>query len=220
MISARPAFASLSDEEIAAAFQPAALPLPLVEDLRIFLSHVDTPLAVRSSSLLEDAMHEPFAGVYGTTLIRNNQPDILDRLSALQRAVKWVYASTFFKDARQYLHATGHSRDDEKLAVIIQQAVGTSQNGRFYPHISGVSRSYNFYPMGFSRAEDGVVDLALGFGRVIVEEGIAWSYSPACPRQIRHTTLSANCSNKAKSISGLSIWLQQARFAPPMKTRI
>jgi hypothetical protein len=179
----RPAvFPSLSDEEIAAAFQPAALPGLLVEDLRIFLSHVGTPLAVRSSSLLEDAMHEPFAGVYGTKLIPNNQPDFRDRLSALLGAIKWVYASAFFTDARQYLHATGHSRDDEKLAVIIQQAVGTLQNDRFYPHISGVARSYNFYPMGFSRAEDGVVDLALGFGRIIVEEGIAWSYSPACPQ--------------------------------------
>ena len=173
---------SLSDQEIASACQSAELPSQLVEDLRVFLTHIRVPLAVRSSSLLEDAMHEPFAGVYSTKLIPNNQSDIRDRLFDLLGAIKCVYASAFYENARQYLRATRHSGEEEKLAVIIQQAVGAAQNNRFYPHISGVARTYNFYPLGHSRPADGVVDLALGFGKIIVDEGIAWSYSPACPQ--------------------------------------
>ena len=173
---------SLSDQEIASICQSVELPDQLVEDLRVFLTHIHAPLAIRSSSLLEDAMHEPFAGVYSTKLIPNNHSDIRDRLFDLLGAIKCVYASAFYENARQYLRATRHSCEEEKLAIIIQQAVGTSQNSRFYPHISGVARTYNFYPLGHSRPEDGVAHLALGFGKIIVEEGIAWSYSPACPQ--------------------------------------
>jgi hypothetical protein len=172
----------LADHEIAAAFQKAALPPQLVGDLRAFLAQVRVPLAVRSSSLLEDAMREPFAGVYATRLVRNDHPDLEGRLEELAGAIKYIYASTFFKKAKEYFAATGHSRSDERMAVLIQEVVGTRRNDRFYPHVSGVARSCNFYPLGIARPEDGVVELALGLGTIIVDEGVAWSYSPACPQ--------------------------------------
>ncbi len=170
------------DELIAHAFQRAHLPVRLVGDLRALVSEVHTPLAVRSSSMLEDAMFEPFASVYSTKMIPNNQPGVDSRFRKLVEAVKYVYASTFFKGARNYMKATHHSTLDEKMAVIIQEVVGAGFGERFYPHISGVVRSYNFYPTGNASPEDGVVDLALGLGRTIVDEGVAWSYSPRFPK--------------------------------------
>jgi len=172
----------LSDDYIAHLFQKAELPAELVGDLRALIISVTTPLAVRSSSLLEDAMYEPFAGVYGTKMIPNNQPDIDTRFKKLIEAIKFVYASAFFKDARDYIKATGKSSRDEKMAVIIQEVVGNRFSDRFYPNLSGVARTYNFYCMGHARPEDGVIDLALGLGKTIVDGGLAWSYSPAYPR--------------------------------------
>jgi len=170
------------DDQIAHAFQQAELPPQLVGDLRALIAQAHTPLAIRSSSMLEDAMFEPFASVYKTKMIPNNQHDIDTRFRKLVEAVKYVYASTFFGNARSYMQATNHRTADEKMAVIIQEVVGTLVNKRFYPHISGVARSYNFYPFGLARPEDGVVDLALGLGKIVVDDGIAWSYSPARPQ--------------------------------------
>jgi hypothetical protein len=170
------------DDLIAAAFQKADLPAQLVGDLRALITQVQTPLAVRSSSLLEDAMFEPFASVYATKMIPNNQMSPDARFLKLVEAVKFVYASTFFKDAKNYIQATRHATADEKMAVIIQEVVGVRHADRFYPHISGVARSYNFYPLGNARPADGVIDLALGLGKTIVDDGVAWSYSPAYPK--------------------------------------
>lgn len=170
------------DDLIAAAFQKADLPAQLVGDLRALIAQVQTPLAVRSSSLLEDAIFEPFASVYATKMIPNNQMSPDARFLKLVEAVKFVYASTFFKDAKNYIQATKHATTDEKMAVIIQEVVGIRHNERFYPHISGVARSYNFYPLGNARPADGVIDLALGLGKTIVDDGVAWSYSPAYPK--------------------------------------
>jgi len=176
------AYSDKRDDLIAHAFQRAHLPVRLVGDLRALVHEVHTPLAVRSSSMLEDAMFEPFASVYGTKMIPNNQPGVDKRFSKLVEAVKYVYASTFFGSARNYMKATHHTTRDEKMAVIIQEVVGSRFGERFYPNISGVVRSYNFYPTGNASPEDGVVDLALGLGRTIVDEGMAWSYSPAYPK--------------------------------------
>jgi hypothetical protein len=176
------AFSSLRDDLIAQAFQRAELPARLVGDLRALISQVHTPLAVRSSSMLEDAMFEPFASVYATKMIPNNQFDTDTRFRKLVEAVKYVYASTFFKDAKNYMQATKYTTKDEKMAVIIQEVVGTCHGDRFYPHISGVARSYNFYPLGHAKPSDGVIDLALGLGKIIVDDGIGWSYSPAYPQ--------------------------------------
>ena len=176
------AYSGERDDQIALAFQQANLPVQLVGDLRALVQQVHKPLAVRSSSMLEDAMFEPFASVYATKMVPNNQPDADSRFRRLIEAVKFVYASTFFKSAGDYMKVTHHSTRDEKMAVIIQEVVGERFGERFYPHISGVMRSYNFYPTGNAVPEEGVVDLALGLGRAIVDDGTAWSYSPAYPR--------------------------------------
>jgi hypothetical protein len=176
------ALSDLRDDLIASAFQKAELPAQLVGDLRALVTQVRTPLAIRSSSMLEDAMFEPFASVYSTKMIPNNELDTDTRFRKLVEAVKFVFASTFFKDAKNYIQATKHKTADEKMAVIIQEIVGGRHGQRFYPHISGVGRSYNFYPLGHTKPADGVIDLALGLGKTIVDDGVAWSYSPAYPQ--------------------------------------
>jgi hypothetical protein len=172
---------TLSDHIIAHKFQQADLPVMMLGDLRSLIEQVHSPLAIRSSSLLEDAMYEPFAGIYETKMIPNNQPSPDTRFLKLTEAIKFVYASTFFKRAKAYLKATRHSIGDEKMAVIIQEVVGMSHGKTFYPNISGVARSYNFYPIGKARAQDGVVNLALGLGKTIVDDGTSWLYSPPYP---------------------------------------
>jgi hypothetical protein len=176
------AYSGDRDDQIALAFQQADLPVQLVGDLRALVQQVHTPLAIRSSSLLEDAMFEPFASVYATKMVPNNKPDADSRFRKLIESVKFVYASTFFKSAKDYMKVTHHATIDEKMAVIIQEVVGQRFGERFYPHISGVMRSYNFYPTGNATPAQGNVDLALGLGRIIVDDGVSWSYSPAYPR--------------------------------------
>ena len=136
------AYSGDRDDLIAYAFQNADLPVKLLGDLRALVEQVHTPLAVRSSSLLEDAMFEPFANVYATKMVPNNQPDADTRFRKLLEAIKFVYASTFFSAARNYMKATHHTTRDEKMAVIIQEVVGSRFDDRYYPHISGVMRSY------------------------------------------------------------------------------
>lgn len=176
------AYSNIPDDRISHAFQQAALPFEVLGDLRALISEVHIPLAVRSSSMLEDAMFEPFAGIYGTKMTPNNQPDTDTRFSKLIEAIKFVYSSTYFKSAKDYIKATKHSIKDEKMAVIIQEVVGVRHMDRFYPELSGVARSYNFYPMGRAKPEEGVVNLALGLGKTIVDGGISWAYSPEYPK--------------------------------------
>jgi hypothetical protein len=168
------------DERVAHAFQQASLPVEWLGDLRAIVEEVRQPLAVRSSSLLEDAMRRPFAGVYGTKMIPNNQPDAATRFQRLVDAVKFVYASTFFRAARSYRRAAAVGRD-EKMGVLIQEVVGSRYGDRFYPTIAGVAKSYNFYPSGSARGEDGVVLLALGLGKTIVDGERCWVYAPSRP---------------------------------------
>jgi hypothetical protein len=169
------------DHRIALAFQAANLPVELLGDLYALTRQVHTPLAVRSSSLLEDALNQPFAGVYATKMIPNNQHDVETRFHKLVEAVKLVYASTFFENARNYRRLTGHKEED-RMAVILQAIVGRRYRDRFYPEVSGVARSYSFYRSGNTRPEDGVVNLAFGLGKTIVDGGVTWSCSPAQPR--------------------------------------
>ncbi len=170
------------DDRIALAFQKAELPAEFVGDLRSLITSVHTPLAVRSSSLLEDALSHPFAGVYETKMIPNNQAGTDARFHGLIQAVKFVYASTFFNSARSYISSVGEDVASEKMAVIIQEVVGTRSDERFYPTISGVARSYNYYPTGRAQPADGVVNLALGLGRQIVDGGLSWTYCPKYPK--------------------------------------
>lgn len=171
-----------ADDRIAHAFQNADFPARYIGDLRALVASLNTPVAVRSSSMLEDALHEPFAGIYETKMIPNNQPDIDTRFRKLIEAIKLVYASTFFKAAKDYRKATGHEVSDEKMAVIVQEVVGQRHQNRYYPEVSGVARSYNFYPLGQGRPEDGVVSLALGLGKTIVDGGRCWTYAPSRPK--------------------------------------
>ena len=175
------ALADLPDERIAHAFLQAELPPLIVGDLRALIAQVHTPLAVRSSSLLEDALQHPFAGVYATKLIPNNETAIGDRFRKLVEAIKFVWASTFFGDAKRYMRMIGRPVGQERMAVIIQEVVGERFGDRFYPIVSGVIRSHNYYPSGPARSEDGVVNLALGLGRTIVDGGVTWTYSPRFP---------------------------------------
>ncbi len=178
------ALSESSTDRIAHAFHRADFPSEIIGDLRGLIEKVHTPLAVRSSSLLEDAMYRPFAGVYATKMIPNNQPDADSRFHLLVDAIKLVYASTFSKSAKDYLLAAGQEPGTEKMAVIVQEVIGRRHGERFYPDISGVARSYNFYPFGHPEPEDGVVSLALGLGRTIVDDGISWNYSPAYPSAV------------------------------------
>jgi hypothetical protein len=179
----------LPDNRLAQVFQKAELPAEFVGDLRALVASFTTPLAVRSSSLLEDATHEPFAGVYETKMIPNNQPDVDNRFRRLSEAIKFVYASTFFADARSYRARVGKEDGDEAMAVIVQEVVGAKHYERFYPDLSGVARSYSFYAAGKARPEDGVVSYALGLGKTIVDGGNCWTYSPAFPRATPPITL-------------------------------
>lgn len=176
------ATSELPDARLALAFQKADFPAEYIGDLRALIAGVHSPLAVRSSSLLEDALERPFAGVYATKMTPNNQPDMDARFHKLVEAIKFVYASTYFVEAKSYRKAINTPEESEKMAVIIQEVVGRRCGTRFYPSVSGVARSYNFYPVGHARPEDGVVDLALGLGKTIVDGEAAWSYSPAFPK--------------------------------------
>ena len=159
----------------------ASLPPEVLGDLRDFISQVHAPLAVRSSSLLEDNLDHPFAGVYSTKMIPNNQPDADTRFRHLDEAIRFVYATTFFASARNYFRATGLDHGAERMAVILQEVVGSRHEDRFYPEFSGVCRSFNYYPNGPAEPTDGVVNLALGLGRQIVDGGLSWGYCPAYP---------------------------------------
>lgn len=168
-------------ERIGHAFQKADMPFEMLGDLRALIDNVHVPLAVRSSSLLEDSAHAPFAGVYETKMIPNHQFDPDERFRHLLEAIKFVYTSTYSPKAREYRRMTGYSDEDEKMAVVIQEIVGKRYYQSFYPELSGVARSFNYYPVAPARPEDGMVSLALGLGKTIVDGGIAWVYSPTYP---------------------------------------
>ena len=170
-----------STDKIIRAFQQAEMPFEVLGDLRALIENVHSPLAIRSSSLLEDTANEPFAGIYETKMIPNNKYDPDARFRQLIDAIKFVYASTFTEKARQYRQLTGHKDGDEEMAVIIQEMVGKRFSERFYPELSGVMRSYNYYAMKPAIPTDGVISLALGLGKTIVDGGVSWSYSPAYP---------------------------------------
>lgn len=171
-----------SDDRIAHAFQSFDLPFGILGDLKTIIDQIHYPLAVRSSSILEDALESPFAGIYATKMIPNNESDTDVRFRKLTEAIKFVYASTFFKAAKDYRKAIGNDLLDEKMAVIIQEVVGKPHYDRYYPEISGVARSFNYYPPSHSKPEDGIVNLALGLGKTIVDGDPSWWFTPKSPR--------------------------------------
>ncbi len=176
--------AATSDDQLDRMFQDAPLPREAASNLRSFLQRVKYPLAVRSSSLLEDSLSQPFAGVYQTYMLANNDPDLETRLSQLASAIKRVYASTFKQRAKAYLDMTDYRLEEEKMAVMIQELVGAGHGDRFYPDFSGVARSYNYYPQPGHDPSDGVCAVALGMGRAVVGGAPCLQFSPAQPKQI------------------------------------
>ncbi|HET7293383.1 MAG TPA: PEP/pyruvate-binding domain-containing protein [Vicinamibacteria bacterium] len=175
------ALAERDDREIAHAFQRGELPPAILGDLWALVREVRAPLAVRSSSRLEDALAHPFAGVYATKMTPNNQHDPESRFRRLTEAVKFVFASTFLEGARAYRASLGPLAARESMAVIVQEVVGRRHGPRFYPDLSCVARSLNYYPFGPARPEDGVMSLALGLGKQIVDGGRCFTLSPRHP---------------------------------------
>ncbi|MEJ2385423.1 MAG: PEP/pyruvate-binding domain-containing protein [Xanthomonadales bacterium] len=170
-----------SDDEIVAAFANATLPSELEKDLRAYLALADYPLAVRSSSLLEDSYYQPFAGIFDTHFLANNHPSLEGRLQRLIAAIKLIYASVYFRNAKNYTQATGNRTEEEKMAIVMQQIVGKNRGGFYYPVFSGMARSYNFYSVGHIRAEEGIAYCALGLGKTIMEGENCLFFSPANP---------------------------------------
>lgn len=181
------ALSDAPDEDILQAFLKAQLPDEFIEDFYAFFDATKAPIAVRSSSLLEDAHYQPFAGIYATYMI----PYVEDReamLHMLASAIKGVYASVFYRDSKSYMTATSNVIDQEKMAVILQEVVGKRHDNRFYPTFSGVLRSYNYYPIGAEKAEEGIASLALGLGKYIVDGGQTLRVSPYHPKQVLQTS--------------------------------
>jgi CheY-like chemotaxis protein len=172
------------DAEIRRRFLAAPLPASLREDLRAFLLEARYPLAVRSSSLLEDSQYQPFTGVYETFMLGNQEPEFDVRSQRLTDAIRCIYASTFSRHAKAYVRATPYRTEEEKMAVILQQVVGGLHGDRFYPNFSGVVRSRNFYPVPPMASEDGIAAVALGMGREVVEGGKSLTFCPRYPRNL------------------------------------
>jgi hypothetical protein len=175
----------MDDKDLKSRFNAAHhFPSDIVQKLGEFLETTHTPLAVRSSSLLEDSQYQPFAGVYQTYMIANNNPDSQIRLNELLQAIRLVYASTFAKKAKDYMKATSYRLEEEKMAVIIQKMVGSPRNGRYYPEFAGVAKSYNFYPVPPQKPTDGIVLVGLGLGKTVVDGGNTVRFCPKFPRHM------------------------------------
>ncbi len=170
------------DEEVAEAFRRASFPQAIADDVRAYLARVDYPLAVRSSSLLEDAKFRAYAGLYRTYMLPNDHPSLDVRLRQLIAAIKLVYASTYFQSPKAFSRRVGHRTEEEKMAVIIQQLVGEPCGRHFYPAISGAAQSYNYYPFGPMKPEEGIVAIALGLGKTVMEGEKALRFCPRHPQ--------------------------------------
>ena len=177
------ALGDADDEKILRYFLRASLPSRLIEDLMAFFDVVKSPIAVRSSSLLEDSHYQPFAGIYSTYMVPKIE-EKYDMLRTVSDAIKAVYASVFYKDSKAYMTATSNLIDQEKMAIVLQEVVGSRYNDHFYPTMSGVARSLNFYPIGNEKAEDGIANIALGLGKYIVDGGQTLRFSPRHPHSI------------------------------------
>ncbi len=179
------ALESLDDVEITSKFIEAGVfPQDMLGDLAAFLHLIRGPLAVRSSSMLEDSQYHPFAGVYETYMIPNSHPDPFVRLGQLVTTVKRVYASTFYRCAKDYFKITDYGIEEEKMSVIIQKMAGSQHGERFYPDFSGVAKSYNYYPIPPQKPLDGIVSVALGLGKTIIDGGITVRFCPKYPNHM------------------------------------
>lgn len=182
------ALSDATDDDILKAFLAARLPQSVREDLSAFLNVIKAPLAVRSSSLLEDSHYQPFAGIYSTYMVPYNENDFERMYPNVCQAVKAVYASVFYKASKAYMRATHNVIDEEKMAVVLQEICGKSYGNRYYPSFSGVVRSLNYYPIGEEKAEDGIANVAMGLGKYIVDGGMTLRFSPKHPHHVLQTS--------------------------------
>lgn len=177
----------ISDGEILSEFVASTLTSDLTEALRVFIRNVKTPLAVRSSSKLEDSYYQPFAGVYSTYMIPHTQNED-QQLRLLSKAIKSVYASVYFASSRGYITSTSNVLSEERMGIVLQEICGSEDKGYFFPTMSGVARSVNFYPLGYERPEDGVVKLAYGLGKAVVDGDQVLRFSPKFPKNVLQTS--------------------------------
>ena len=177
----------ISDSEILSEFVASTLPQELTDALKVFIHKVRKPLAVRSSSKLEDSYYQPFAGVYSTYMIPRTENED-QQLRLLSKAIKSVYASIFYASSRSYITATANMISEEKMAIILQEICGSSDQGYFFPTLSGVARSVNFYPIGHEKAEEGIVKVAFGLGKAVVDGDLVLRFSPKYPKHVLQTS--------------------------------
>ncbi len=205
----------LEDRDILDAFRAGRFRHERRSELAAFLEHVREPLAVRSSSILEDSLYQPFAGVYATVMLANRHPSLDVRLAQLLEAIKRVYASTFFRGARDYLAATPHRVEEERMAVLVQTLVGSEHGTLYYPTVSGVASSHNHYPFGRLRPEDGVALVALGLGKTVVEGFEAVRFCPAHPLVLPQFSTPADVLRNAQRMF-YALDLERADLIPGM----
>ena len=182
--------ADVSDDEILSEFVASVLPNELTEALRVFIRHVRKPLAIRSSSKLEDSYYQPFAGIYSTYMIPHTENEDQE-LRLLSKAIKSVYASVYFASSRAYITATANVISEEKMAIVIEEICGSEDKGYYFPTFSGVARSLNYYPIGYERAEDGIAKVAFGLGKAVVDGEQVLRFSPKYPQNILQTSVPA-----------------------------
>ncbi|MDR1340646.1 MAG: phosphoenolpyruvate synthase [Prevotellaceae bacterium] len=182
------ALSDIPDELIFQHFQKAKMPKSLLGDFVSFFNAISTPIAVRSSSLLEDSYYQPFAGIYSTYMIPYEKSSKTHTLYMLDCCIKAVYASVFYRESKLYMASTSNVIDSEKMAIVLQEVVGSNHNNRFYPSFSGVARSINFYPIEPERPEDGICNVALGLGKYVVDGGVSLRFSPCYPKNILQTS--------------------------------
>lgn len=197
--------ADLSDEELLSEFVAATLPEDLTRALRSFIRNVHAPIAIRSSSVLEDSYFQPFAGVYSTYMIPHTENED-QQLRLLGKAIKSVYASVYYSSSRSYITATGNVISEEKMAIVLQEVCGSRQDDYFFPTFSGVARSLNFYPIGYEKPEDGVVKLAYGLGKAVVDGDQVLRFSPKYPKNVLQTsTVEQTMTETQKSMYALDL---------------
>jgi CheY-like chemotaxis protein len=182
------ALSDICDEDILQHFLKARLPQKLIADLIAFFGAVKSPIAVRSSSLLEDSHYQPFAGIYSTYMVPYNAKSSTQMLVMVTEAIKAVYASVFYKASKAYMTATKNVIDEEKMAIVLQEICGNTHGSRYYPSFSGVARSLNYYPIGSEKPEEGIVNIALGLGKYIMDGGVSLRFSPYYPANVLQTS--------------------------------
>jgi len=189
----------ITDEEVLSEFVASMLPRDLTEALRVFIRHSHRPLAVRSSSKLEDSYYQPFAGVYSTYMIPHTENED-QQLRLLQKAVKSVYASVYYNSSKGYITSTGNVISEEKMAVVIQEICGSEDNGYYFPTLSGVARSLNFYPIGYEKPEEGIAKVAFGLGKAVVDGEQVLRFSPRYPEHVLQTSNPGMAMSETQSV--------------------